>query len=131
MIDGFENITDKLTRYETDILLPAFIKSFRRHIGKANAITNKDIIAALKPKGYKLSDVVVRKLVNYIRTHGSVPGLVASSAGYYVTMDAGEVRRYIDSLDGREKAIRAVKENFRAYLKTLIEYKNSYLPYKD
>jgi pyrrolidone-carboxylate peptidase len=120
MLPGFEDITNSLTEYELTELVPDFVSSFKKRQGKEMAITNKEIVSKMKIAGEKyMSDVKVRKIINHIRTHALVPGLVASSSGYYVTNDPQEVQRYINSLDGREAEIRRVKQTFKQYLNQL------------
>lgn len=118
MLTGFENITHDLTDEEMK-LVPVFIKGFQDKIGPSKAVTNKVIVERLGKK-YKISDARVRKIINHIRNHNLVPGLVASSQGYYVTRDPEELRRYIESLDGRESEIRRIKNTMKQYLKAIL-----------
>ena len=104
-----------LSEYELITLVPAFLVSFRGKIGPEMAVTNKVIVERLRKKGYKINDVRVRKLINYIRRESLIPGLVASSKGYYVSNDTEELQRYIDSLDGREAEIRRIKKSMQEY----------------
>ena len=64
--------------------------------------------------------MVVRKIISHIREEGLMPGLVASSKGYYLTDDPKDIERYIESLDGRETKIRQVKKAMQVYLKQLL-----------
>lgn len=118
MLPGFENITADLTEYELG-LVPVFVKGFSCKIGAENAVTSSQILERLGSR-YKLSGARVRKIVNHIRNKGLVPGLVASSSGYYVTNDPEELKRYIDSLDGRESEIRRIKNGMKQYLNTIL-----------
>ena len=120
MLPGFEDITDDLTEYELKTLVPAFVDSFKTKVGKEKAITNKQIVEKLRTKKYEVNDVVVRKVISYIRCSGLMPGLVASSVGYYVTRDPKEIQRWIESLDGRETKIRIVKQAAKNYLHALL-----------
>ena len=119
MLPGFEQHTANLTDYELNVLVPAFLNGFKTKIGVENAITNKQIVERMKG-GYQLNDVVVRKIISYIREEGLLPGLVASSKGYYLTNDPKEIERYIESLHGRETKIRMVKMKMESYLKQLL-----------
>lgn len=119
MITGFENITHDLTEYEKG-LVPVFAMGFKSKVGKENAVTNKQIVEKLSSK-YKITDARVRKIINYIRNKNIIPGLVASSDGYYVTNDPEELKRYISSLDQREAAIREVKIGMLNYLKEVLK----------
>lgn len=117
MIQNFEEFTHDLTDYELQ-LVPAFVKGFQSKVGADHAVTAKTIEDHMKGK-YKVSGPRIRKIVNYIRNRGLVEGLVASSAGYYITKNEDEVKKYIESLDGREQAIRVIKEGMEAYLRRL------------
>jgi len=119
MLTGFENQTYELTDYERTTLLPLFLKGFSNKFGKDKAVTNKKMVESLKKKGFEITDTRVRKLINYIRTNHLIPGLIATSNGYFISADAVEVSKYISSLSGRENEIRRVKEGMEAYLKTL------------
>lgn len=115
MITGFEEITQPLTEYEQNTLLPKFIESFTKKIGKDKAVTNKTICEKLSAAGDRITDARVRKIINYIRNNNLVPGLIATSAGYYVSTDPTEVKAYIDSLTGRASAIAHVRDNMQKY----------------
>lgn len=107
MIKGFDNETAPLSEYEEKVLAPAVVTILRGRIGNGAAITNKGISSLLT--GYKAGDTRIRKVINYIRTNGLVPCLIASSDGYYVAQSEEEVSEYEESLRGREDAIRAVR----------------------
>ena len=110
MINGFERETAPLTDYEKDTLLPLLVRGLSSKIGKNMAVSNKYIVSRLIKQGYKIDEARVRKIINHIRLKGLVPCLVATSAGYYIATDEEELREYIESLRGRESAIRAVRE---------------------
>ena len=110
MVRGFENYTAPLTqadKEQTALQLAGLLK-WRK--GKCVAITNTEIRAMMRSRGYLLSDAKVRALINYIRINGLVERLVASSEGYYVAESAAELADYCDSLREREAAIRAVRQ---------------------
>ena len=115
---NFEEYTHDLTEYELS-LVPKFVNSFQSKTGKDNAVTSKVIEEKMFAAGHKVSGPRIRKIVNYIRNMGLVQGLVASSSGYYITTDKKEVEDYIESLEGREGAIRVVREGMEAYLRRL------------
>lgn len=109
MIKGFEKETAELTAYESSVLLPIFVRCLSQRVGKASAVTNKHIVERLRNSGYAIVDSRVRKIVNYIRTNGLVPCLIATSTGYYIAENEAEVIDYEDSLLGRENEIRRVR----------------------
>jgi hypothetical protein len=120
MLPGFEEITQDLSDYEKTHLLPVFVASLGTKHGAHHAITNKEIIKALANRRIVVKDAQVRKIISYIRSHGLLPGLVASSKGYYVTVDPDEMSRYIESLEGRETKIRLIKHRMIEYRKQLL-----------
>ena len=99
---------------------PLVIRGLKAHVGKENAITNDNIRAALLNKyGIHIGAPRMRKMINLIRNKMIIPGLVASSNGYYVTNDPEEVQRWIDSLDGRISAMMELMEKGKEYLSIL------------
>ena len=118
MILNFEEYTHDLTEYELS-LVPKFVNSFQSKVGKEHAVTAKMIEEKMTVAGHKVSGPRIRKIVNYIRNMGLVEGLVASSSGYYISNDHKEISDYIQSLEGREGAIRVVREGMEAYLRRL------------
>ena len=110
MLKGFENETAQLSEYEEKTLLPIVVRGLATKHGKGNAVKNTYICQRLRASGYDITEARLRKLVNHIRINGLVPCLIATSAGYYVSHDAQEIEDYIETLYGRESAIRAVRE---------------------
>lgn len=106
MIKGFDQETQPLNDYEMGVLLPLLVRGLRTKIGRENAVTNKHIVNTLKGS-YKLNDARVRKIINHIRTNDLIPGLIATSEGYFIAQSEAEL--YEESLKGREDAIRAVR----------------------
>jgi hypothetical protein len=108
MIKNFENETQQLNEYEKNVLLPLLIRGLETKNGNKNAVTNKYIISVLKPT-YRLNEARVRKIINHIRTNDLIPGLIATSEGYFIAETEAELLEYEESLKGREDAIRAVR----------------------
>ena len=119
MLKGFEDKTEDLSETERLTVLPPIIETLTRCIGRDSAMTNKQIVKELECKGVATTERRVRKSINYIRITGKITGLIATSAGYFVSKNRDEVNDYIDSLMGREDAIRQVRESFQHQLKTL------------
>jgi hypothetical protein len=63
----------------------------------------------LKQQGYRIDAPRLRKVINHIRTNDLIPGLIATSEGYFLAEDEQELMDYEDSLRGREEAIKAVR----------------------
>ena len=118
MIKGFDKETQPLSDYEKETLLPILVEGLQAKKGKKQAVTNKQIVSALKPK-YKISDTRVRKLINHIRINDLIPALIATSDGYYIAGSEAELLEYEQSLKGREDAIRNVRLSIERQRKTL------------
>jgi hypothetical protein len=108
MIKNFEYETHPLTDYESNVLLPVIILGLAAKKGNENAVTNKHIVSVLKGK-YSLNEARVRKIINHIRTNDLIPGLIATSEGYFIAETEAELLDYEEILKGREDAIRAVR----------------------
>jgi len=86
-------------------------------LGRENAITNKNLVNRMSKLGFSsITPERMRKLINHIRIYDLLDCLVASSKGYYISNDEKEISDYIDSLRGREEAIRAVRLALEAQL---------------
>jgi len=120
MIKGFSEQTEPLNEYEQDTLLPIIIRGLRARIGKESAVINRYIVSQLKPT-YNVSEARVRKIINHIRTADLIPGLIATSDGYFIAETEKELRDYEESLLGRELAIRQVRESIARQRRELYE----------
>ena len=120
MINGFIEQTEPLSEYEQDTLLPIIIRGLRARVGKENAVINRYIVSQLKPK-YNVNEARVRKIINHIRTADLIPGLIATSEGYFIAESEQELRDYEESLLGRELAIRQVRESIARQRREMYE----------
>lgn len=109
MIKGFSNETSPLNDYELRVLLPVILAGLKDKQGKRNAVTNGYIIGRLKQQGYRIDAARLRMVIHHIRTNDLIPGLIATSEGYFLAEDEQELMDYEDSLRGREEAIKAVR----------------------
>ena len=113
MLQGFEQYTHTLTKYEEGVILPLLVSGLKTKRGKEKAVTNKVICETLKAKGYKLTAPRVRKIIAFIRLHGLVINLISTSKGYYIATKPHELEDYINTLKQREDAIRAIRLTFK------------------
>lgn len=105
----FTEQTAALSDYEARVLLPVIIAGLQVKHGVSMAVKNEYICHILTNKGYKkVTPARVRKIINHIRLNRLIPGLVASSKGYWVEKDPVRLREYINSLNDRCRAIEAV-----------------------
>lgn len=124
MIKGFDNETAPLTEYETGVLLPQLISGLKTKQGRRSAVTNKYIVSRLKGS-FKISEARVRKIINHIRTNDLIPGLIATSDGYFIAEAESELLEYEESLKGREDAIREVRQSIARQRRILYEQKRT------
>ena len=110
-ITNFSEITHELNDYELRTLLPIIVSGLKTKIGKDKAVTNKYICKILKDKGYKITDSRLRKIIHHIRANGYVACLIATSKGYYVSLDNNEIKEYIKSLEERANSILYIKSS--------------------
>lgn len=109
MIKGFNSETAPLTEYEENVLLPLVLRGLKTKIGKENAVTNRTIVQRLNIAGYTVTEPWIRKLINHIRMTDLLPGLIATSGGYFLATSEAELLDYEQSLVGREDAIKQVR----------------------
>ena len=77
-------------------------------------ITNNDLRALVMDKHQiHLSQIQMRRIINYIRTEGIVKNLAADWEGYWIEKDTLKVMKYIKSLELRAKAIMNVATKMR------------------
>lgn len=109
MIKNFEAETQPLTEYEEKVLLPLILQGLRTKVGKENAVTNRTIVMRLNIAGHSVTEPRIRKLINHIRMTDLLPGLIATSGGYFLATSEKELLDYEESLLGREDAIKQVR----------------------
>lgn len=123
MIKNFEKETSPLTEYEREELVPAVVKGLEGHVGKQLAVTNQNFIRKWM-KGYKVNSIRLRKVINHIRVKGLLKGLMATSRGYYIAESREELEVYIESLKGREDAIRKLRQSIKRQMEKLYPKKD-------
>ena len=111
--------TRHLSNYEQNVLMPILINGLEMKKGKKNAVTNKQMVNGLRGHGLKVNLRDVCRLINHIRTNDLVVGLMATSAGYYITDSEQDFMDYENSLLGREKEIRKVRMSIMRQRRTM------------
>lgn len=110
MIKNFEEFTIELTPTEHR-LIPMMVDRFRTKRGIEHIVTADTMISKIHEAfGVKLKDTRIRKIIQYIRVNNLVPGLIATSKGYYTAETTAEINEWIESLKAREFAIRQIRE---------------------
>ncbi len=119
MITNFENETPELNDKELAIL-PVVIHGFR-HYKKDNPIKANLIVKRLNVyllehnHKIKMTDVRLRKMVNYIRSNSLLP-LIATSKGYFTSNNKKEIADQIKSLLERARSIERCAQGLNKYL---------------
>ena len=113
MLKLFEDITEELTDYENQIVKPIIIQGLELKRGKENAVTNKHIVKKLKDMQINTSTPRVRKIIHDIRVNDTIPCLIATSSGYYISKDIEELDSYILSLAQRIRSIKEIRDSLR------------------
>lgn len=124
MIQTFEHITQPLTSDEYK-LVNVLVRGFR-HRTKENPIKAPEIINSIN-RDYakygltkKLTEPRLRKLVNYIRSNGILP-LIATSSGYYCSINRDEINAQINSMKQRADAIINAANGLERYSANFIQ----------
>ena len=114
MLPGWEQYTEPLNDDEKRVahhLGPLFIKFFK---GPKNARTAKQIADYYSGRGVPMNGARVRKIIHHLRVSGAVPMLLASSKGYYRSIDINDCVRFEQSLEQRAEAITRVLHAVRS-----------------
>jgi hypothetical protein len=110
MIKNFEEFTIELNQTEHR-LIPMMVDRFKMKRGIEHIVTAETMIAKIHEAfGVKLKDTRIRKMIQFIRVNNLVPGLIATSRGYYTAETIDEINEWIESLKARESAIRHIRE---------------------
>lgn len=102
----------KMTKEEMNIILPVVMRLLREKSTPSNQLYGKRIVDWLNYKQEQIgftsamSEIRLRKCINYIRTNGLLP-VIADDNGYYVTNDPIVIREMAESLRRRVASINA------------------------
>jgi hypothetical protein len=121
MLTLFTNITEQLTDLEKNQLVPMLLETLR-YTSKRNTLRGKDISSWFRASGQDVSEVRIRKMVNYIRvTNAAKPNvLIGSSNGYFLTSDVHTVDEQIKSLEGRIDSMKAAIDSIKSQRLNLV-----------
>lgn len=118
MIEGFEKYTIELNDDELKIV-HIMVDRFTHKPGIKNIVTNPQIVDGLKSIGIETTEPRIRKIIQYIRTNALIPGLIATSKGYYSTNDIEHLEQWIVTMKQRENAIRESRKSIESYIDQL------------
>lgn len=116
----FQNITEELTVFEKTTLVPMLLDTLLA-THSSNRFTGKVICGWFKASGYDMSEVRIRKMVNYIRVLNKAwpKVLIGASNGYFLTGTLSVVDDQIKSLEGRIDSMKAVVDSLKAQRENL------------
>jgi len=119
MITNFDDYTIELNQDELKIV-PIIVDRFTKWKGSKYIVTNPQIVSGLERNfKIKITEPRIRKIIQYIRIENLVPGLIATSKGYYTTDDINELEQWIETMKQRENAIRESRTSIEQYLNNL------------
>lgn len=124
MIKGFEKYTIELTDDEMKIV-SIIVDRFRHKPGIKNIVSNPQIVDGLKSIGIETTEPRIRKIIQYIRINEMIPGLIATSKGYYSTTDINELEQWIDTMKQRENSIRESRKSIESFIQHLKNERNN------
>lgn len=122
-VTNFEDITYELTAEEQAIA--GFVeKVIRSCTDETKAKKAKDIVylvnhyiaSEYNPKAAKMTEVRLRKFVNYYRSHGYIP-ICASSKGYFISFENEVLQLQVKSLKERAGGIHSAARGLEKWIK--------------
>lgn len=121
MLTLFTNITEQLTELEKNTLVPMLLSTLQAS-NDGNRLKGRWISGWFKACGYDVSEVRIRKMVNYIRvTNAAKPNvLIGASNGYFLTNNIQTVDEQIESLEGRIDSMRAAIDSIKSQRLNLV-----------
>lgn len=117
----FTNITEQLTDLEKEKLVPILLRLLNPTTSAAR-MKGSWLAGMFKSMGYPVSDVRIRKMVNYIRvTNAAKPRvLIGTSTGYYLTCSISDVDEQIRSLQERMDSMAAALDAIKSQRLNLV-----------
>ncbi|MFA6916956.1 MAG: hypothetical protein WC222_11205 [Parachlamydiales bacterium] len=91
------NEVREVSARDQEVLMPMIVGILKNRVGENARISNREIVAVIRGRGYKTDTSKVRLLIRLIRISGQVRNLCGSTNGYWVAGSLGEMKRYMDS----------------------------------
>ena len=130
-VTGFENYTYELNDFELNVLVPVVVWAWKTKPYEEKGFTKmKDMVKGLKKyyteKGEektakRITPPRLRKVFHHIRVQGLVPGLVATSKGYFKTKDVEVMKKYVESCRERSNSFAEVAQAMDNQLVNLLK----------
>lgn len=120
MLTLFKNITQEMTILEKDTRVQMLI-ALLKDSHEQNRITGGQVCIWFKAQGHNVSEVRLRKMINYIRVKNMMAPAVVIGAGngYFITTDTNLIEQQIESIQGRMDSMNAFIDTMKAQLQTL------------
>lgn len=130
MIRNFEDYTHSLTEDEAKYIIPMLLKILALSIGKENAVKNQFILNNINSSlleyctandipAIRTRPARIRHMIHILRVSDTIPFLVATAVGYFISNDKKEIEDYMQSVDDRLRSIyqirRALKRQMREW----------------
>lgn len=123
MITNFEEITADLNESDR-VYEPIVFRLLRQHVGPKTAIkspalvqqVNDEINTRYGSQHKKFSDVRLRKIINYYRSHGVCP-VCSTSDGYFITFENKVLQSQVKSLEERANGILIAAKGLKKWIK--------------
>ncbi len=125
MIKNFEDYTHVITDYEMNNIVPRLISILQLRIGKELAITNGNIVKDFANGQIHTSEPRIRHIIHVLRVSDTIPFLIATSKGYYISNDIDEINDYIQSIEDRLRSIYDIRRSLKRQLRNKHEYKSA------
>lgn len=104
-------------------IIALVVCGLKNHVGRANAITAREIIQKLKSQGHNLNNTTLWEIVRYLRMERGM-FICSDGHGYYTPANDEERNHTINSLNSR---IREIEDTRDALLKIKSEVKQAEL----
>jgi hypothetical protein len=130
MIRNFEDYKSELTEDEAEYIIPRLVKLLTLSIGKDNAIKNDQILRDInidnpivlvdlldRKKHVKTRPARIRHMIHILRVSDTIPFLVATAVGYFISNDKEEIEKYIGSVDDRLRSIYQIRRALKRQMK--------------
>lgn len=123
MVTNFEKITEDLTDDEKSI--QSFVETaLRKCVDEKNAMKGKNLVEIINhriaseydPKAAKMTEVKLRKFVNYLRSNGFMP-ICATSKGYFISFENKVLQLQVQSLKERMSAMGSAANGLSKWIK--------------
>jgi hypothetical protein len=120
MITNFEEITQELSEDEMNLITPICegmkLRTDKNPIKAPQIVSGMNTFLEKSGSKVKMTEIKLRKCVNYIRANSILP-IIATSKGYYVSYDRDVLQGQIESLNQRANSIKSCADGLGVFAK--------------